>query len=358
MPLNFVRPIWTSFADKLKNDEHRRQRVEFMQIIHQGDSIQEANKSKLTPYNYLFQQEKRQQPNTTRRQTSANSSHRHLEDEWLDMKANGHSLLRLTFPVSFDYRVKCHIIGSLQPTSVEYLLKNWATEMQKSTLGHLLVMDRTPRPGRAREQDEASQTVDELTQRLHQELNIDSKPDSSGVWNFVLNSRQQSKLEARRAPLANMLEQLARTLETAQTLISEATLYGAHYETTVDTMRVMQEAGGFIHLLSKIVAVPGYGGELPPSPESQNGRSIGVNSPLSPFHSSWTTRDPSEKEVSREHGLGEPRFTTPGSNLRLTAGQHAQLGHTTQNTNPNWIFPQAKAPQKSQAESSKKRKKM
>lgn len=358
MPLNFVRPIWTSFADKLKKDEHRRQRVEFMQIIHQGDSIQEANKSKLTPYNYLFQQEKRRHPNTIRRQTSANSSHRHLEDDWLDMKPNGDSLLRLTFPVSFDYRVKCHIIGSLQPTSVEYLLKNWATEMQKSTLGHLLVMDRTPRPGRAREQDEASQTVDEMTQRLHQELNIDSKPNSSGVWNFVLNSRQQSKLEARRAPLANMLEQLARTLETAQTLISEATLYGAHYETAVDTMRVMQEAGGFIHLLSKIVVVPGYGGEIPPSPASQNGRSIGVNSPLSPFNSSWTTWGPSEKEVSREHGLGEPRFTTPGSNLRLTAGQHAQLGHTTQNTNPNWIFPQAKAPQMSQAESSKKRKKM
>lgn len=357
MPLIFVRPIWTSFAERLKENEHKRQRVEFMQVIHQGDSIQQVNKFKLTPYNYLFQREKRKHPTTTKRQTSANSPHRHLEDEWLDMKPDGESLLRLTFPVCFDYRVKCHIIGSLQPTSVEYLLKNWATEMQKSTLGHLLVMDRTQRPGRAREQDEATQTVDELTQRLCQELNIGSKPNPSGVWNSVPNSRQQSKLEARRAPLAKTLEQLAHTLEAAQTLISEATLYGAHYETAVDTMRVVQEARGFIHLLSTIVALPGYGGEKPPSPASQNGRTIGVNSPLSPFNSSWTTRDPSRIDVSREHGLGEPRFTTPGSNLRLTAGQHAQLGHTTQNTNPNWIFPKAKAPQMTQAESSKKRKK-
>lgn len=310
-----------------------------MQVIHQGDSIQHADKFRLTPYDYLFQSEKRRQPNAKGRQTSEGSWDRHLEDDWLDMKPNGEALLRLTFPVSFDYRIKCHIIGSLQPTSVEYLLKNWATEMQKSTLGHLLEIDRRSGLGRARKQDEARQTVDDLTRHLNQQLNIDSEANPSEVWNTA-SAVRKTRIEARRAPLARSLEKLALALETAQTLVSEARVYGVIYETAVDTMRVMQETRGFLQLLTKIVVDPDNGGEIPSSPASQNGRSIGVNSPHSPFSSHWAN-NPNNTDVSREPGLGKPRFITPGSDLSLTAGQHAQLKHPTQNNNRNWVFPHA-----------------
>ncbi|OBT64619.1 hypothetical protein VE03_06372 [Pseudogymnoascus sp. 23342-1-I1] len=337
-------PIWTSFAKTLKEDRHKNQRSEFMQVIHQGDSIQLANNYRLTPYDFLFQKEKRRQPNTNERQTADGSWNRHMEDEWLDMKANGEALLRLTFPVSFDYRIKCHIIGSLQPPSVEYLLKNWAIEMQRSTLGHLLQMNRTPGINRTREQNEVRQKVDDLTQQLNRHLNIGSEAAPSEVWNIVSPARRSS-LEARRAPLARSLEKLASVLEAAEPLVAEATQYGGIYEIVIDTMRVMQETRGFLQLLTRVVAVPNYGGQIPSSPASQNGRSIGVNSPQSPFNSSWEMHR-NNTVFSREPGLGEPRFITPGSTLRLTAEQHAQLGHTTQNSDPNWDFPQVEPSQK------------
>jgi hypothetical protein len=313
-----------------------------MQILHQNDSIEAADKFKLTPYDYLYQLEKRLQPVTKGRQTVEGTWHRHLEDEWLDMKPFGEALLWLTYPASFDYRTKCHIIGSLQPNSVEYLLKTWTAQMQRSTLGHLLQVDRTIARNRAIKMDEARQTVDDLARHLHQELNISSEGNPWEVWNSAAAVRN-TRIEARRAPLARSLEKLAFALETAQTLVSETTLYGAIYETAVDTMRVMQETRGFLQLLTKIVKDKTYSNGMPsPLLAGRNRRTFGIDSPRSPFSSQWAN-NVYNTYGSREPGLGEPRFVAPGSELSLTAGQHAQLGHTTENADPLWAFPQVEA---------------
>ncbi|OAF61167.1 hypothetical protein VC83_02749 [Pseudogymnoascus destructans] len=213
--------------------------------------------------------------------------------------------------------------------------------MQKSTLGHLLALDRTPGLGRARKMDEARQTVDDLTRHLHRELNISHEANPSEVWNSAIAVRN-TRIEARRAPLATSLEKLAFALETAETLVSEATLYGTIYMTAVDMMRVMQETRGFLQLLAKIVKDKNYTSEMPLPPAGQNGRSIGINSPRSPFSSGWAN-NVYNTAGSRQPGLGEPRFVASGSELSLTAGQHTQLGHTTENTDPNWTFPRAEA---------------
>lgn len=323
-----------------------------MQIIHPADSIERANKSKLTPYDYLYQRERRRQPGTKGRQTAEGSWDRHLEDDWLDMKDDGKALLWLTFPDSFDYRTKCHVIGSLQPNSVEYLLKTWTAEMQKTSLGYLLELYRVPGRPRREKMDEARQTVDDLTQHLRRELNISSEEDTSGVWNSTI-AVPNSWSEARRALLATSLEKLASALETAQTLVSEATLHGTIYETGVDTMRSMQETRGFLQLLTKIVKDKNYSSQTPLLPAGENGP--GVNPPPSPFSAGWSN-NVYNTAFSRQPGLGEPRFVAPGSELSLTAAQHAQLGHNTENNDPNWAFPRAKGSKKTTEASQQKKK--
>lgn len=275
-----------------------------MQIYHQGDTINDTNK--MTPYKYLFQLEKRRQPNVKNRQTSK-GFHRHQEDAWLDMKPDGKALLRLTTPVPVSYKVKCQIIGHLQDDSVEYLLKNWATEMQRSTMGHMIRMLRAPGADRARRRgNEATQTVDNLILQVNQQLNIGSEASSSsGVWNSV----NATSKNARRAPLARSLEGLASALEAAETLVAETTLFGAIYETAVDTMGLMHDTREFLQLLTKIVADPNYAISA----------SIGVNSPASSSSPQWPDNVP--------ESIGEPRFVVPGCTLSLTAEQHAQLGH-------------------------------
>ncbi|KFY12754.1 hypothetical protein V492_03673 [Pseudogymnoascus sp. VKM F-4246] len=349
-------PIWTSYADKLKTNDYKNQRVEFMQVLHQGDSIQLANKFKLTPYDYLFQSEKRRQPNIKNRQTSSNSPQRHLEEDWLDMKPDGEALLMLSYPASFDYRLKCHIIGSLQKTSTDYLLKHWATEMQRSMLGHLLGQYQLPNASRAIKADETRRTVDKLVDQLYQQLNINSVSDPSDVWNYV-GPAQKKRMEARRAPLAKTLEQLAFVLEAAETLVSEAIFYGVIRETVVDTTRVVQETKEFLLLLVKIITGQKYGPEMPSAPP---GRSMGVDSPHSPYSSSWAnnqnkTKNSGEPRGPRDPTLGEPRFVSPGSNLNLVAAQHAQLGQNTLNSNPNWDFPQTQPPQTQSPQKKRKR---
>ncbi|OAF60949.2 hypothetical protein VC83_02750 [Pseudogymnoascus destructans] len=90
-------PVWTSYANKLAGVCYEKQRVEFMQILHTGDSVEGADKFRLTPYDYLYQLEKRRQPATEGRQTVEGSWHRHMEDDWLDMKPDGEALLWLTY---------------------------------------------------------------------------------------------------------------------------------------------------------------------------------------------------------------------------------------------------------------------
>lgn len=335
---NYTRPIWTSYAEKLKHDRYRDQRIEFMEILHQGDSIAAADKmNRQTPYDYLFQREKRRQPNVTGLQTSAEGWQRHLEEDWLDMKRDGAALLRLTYPVPMDYRVKCQIIGSLQPTSVEYLLKTWTTVMHQSSLGHLIGAyenhQNIPSVSRARKTDEATKAVDNLIKHLKQQLNIVSESNSLEVWNTVSGARKD-RLESRKTPLADSLEKLASALEASETLVSEAMFHGAIYDTIVDTVRLLQEARGFLQLLAKVVVDPNCGGGITSLPGSPNGRSIGVNSPL-----------PSNPFQDR---FGEARYVAPGSALKLSDAQHTQLGHATYNPNQTPTF--------QQPESSKKRK--
>ena len=292
-----------------------------MQVYHEGDAINEANK--LTPYEYLFQSEKRRQPNVPR-QTSKGWE-RHMEDDWLDMKPNGAALLRLTTPVPFSYKVKCQILGSLKSDSREYLLKNWATEMQRVTMGHLIGVYKTPNLSHTRRRgNEATETVDNLIQQLNQQLNICSEASpSSAIWNSVYAVRK----ETRRPILALSLENLASALEAAQTLVAEATLFGTIYETAVDTMRAMQEAKEFLRLLTEIVADPNYEIEMPSRSESQN------SSPQ------WQNNMP-------EPGLGEPRYAAYEGGLMLTAAQHTQLGHTTHDSNQNDDAQQPESSQK------------
>lgn len=185
-------------------------RVEFMQIYHPDDAISEADR--LTPHKYLYQHERRRRPSVERRQTS-DGHERHFEDDWLDMKLHGQALLRLTAPVHFSYKVKCHILGSLKPDSLKDLLKTWTSLVNRSAMGHLQRMHMAGGPTSAMKSgSQATQKVDNMILQL----NIGPEASSSsGIWNSVNATHKKT----RRDPLVASLGGLASALEAAEVIV-------------------------------------------------------------------------------------------------------------------------------------------